>query len=219
MTSTFRRPAGALLFTLLLLAACSTPPRGERPSDELPPAPRTESAPPVSDDGYGLEDEGEIPEAPGDVAFEEDELPPRPEDVQSEPLDTRTPVEARDAPEELPDPDADTRIAPTITTPVPPAVESPVAGGSDAEIVRGFRVQLFAVAELPRAKTMARDAEQRLDVPVHVVSEPPYYKVRAGDFTDRADAVLLKERATSLGFDGCWVVTDQVELRKSPGTP
>jgi hypothetical protein len=72
----------------------------------------------------------------------------------------------------------------------------------------------MAAAELARARTLATEAGQRLGVAVHVVAEGPHFKVRAGDFTDRADAVRLKERATSLGYEGCWVVTDQVELRR-----
>ena len=98
--------------------------------------------------------------------------------------------------------------------PVAAAVVIPVPAGGSVDVVRGFRVQLFAVGEYARANTMAEEARQRLQVEVHVISEPPHYKVRAGDFVDRTDAVLLKERAMSLGYDGCWVVTDQVEVQK-----
>jgi hypothetical protein len=46
-----------------------------------------------------------------------------------------------------------------------------------------------------------------------VVAEGQHFKVRAGDFTDRADAVQLSERAKALGYDGAWVVNDEVEQR------
>lgn len=209
------RVLGLSLCAGVLLASCATPPRGRTPADDpAAPSPARESTAPKSDDGYGLEHEGTMPEPPGDVAFEEDALPPRPEDVSGASLD-EAPIDAVDVEAEvLPDPDADGRIAPAVTTPVPPAVSSPVVPGTDTQVVRGFRLQLFAVTEYAKANTMAEDARQRLAVPVHVVSEPPYYKVRAGDFVDRADAVRLKERATSMGFEGCWVVTDEVEVRK-----
>lgn len=199
---------------LLLLVSCSTPPRGRGPSDDPAPS-RTPSAESDDDVRYDFEEEEPAPEAPGDVAFEEDRLPPRPEDVNSEALSS-DPVttEELDDPMDLPDPDGGERRDPEVVTPVQPSVTTPVPQGSAVQVVRGFRVQLFAVAELARANTMAREAQQRLGVEVHVLSEPPHYKVRAGDFTDRADAVFLKERAASLGYDGAWVVTDEVEIRK-----
>ena len=69
-----------VLASVLLVAACSAPPRGGGPADD--PAPEPASSPASEEDArYEFEKEGEFPETPGDVAFEEDELPPRPEDV------------------------------------------------------------------------------------------------------------------------------------------
>lgn len=201
-----------LAAALFALAACSPPPRGRTSPEDVPadPPPAEQSA---DDQRYDFEDEGEFPETPDDVAFEEDQLPPAPEDVAGEPLNT-DPVESERIDEATDLPTPDDRIEPGVSTPVPPAVTTPVPRGSDVEVVRGFRVQLMAVNEMARAQNLAREAEQRLGVTVHVVQEGPHFKVRAGDFTDRAEAVRLKERATSLGYDGCWVVTDQVELRR-----
>ena len=201
-----------LVAASLALSACSTPPRGRTdPGDAPADPPPAEQA--DEDQRYEFEEEGEFPESPDDVAFEEDKLPPAPEDVGGEAL-SEAPIESEriDEATDLPSPDG--RIEPEVTTPVAPAVTTPVPKGSDVEVVRGFRVQLMAVNELARAENLAREAEQRLGVAVHVVSEGPHFKVRAGDFTDRAQAVQLTERATSLGYDGCWVVTDQVELRR-----
>jgi len=221
MSSDPRRiPAILSAILILLLAACSAPPRGRGPATD-PESDSHATEDTSTDSRYDFEDEGEIPEPTGDVAFQEDELPPRPEDVEGSPLDSTpvTPEEVggRGDPADLPDIAGDeglTPIEPQVTTPIPATVTTPVPAGSAMEVVRGFRVQLFAVAELARAETMAQDARQRLDLEVHVVSEPPYYKVRAGDFVDRADAVRMKERATSLGFDGCWVVTDEIQVPK-----
>ena len=201
-----------LAVVLLALAACSPPPRGQTSPEEAPAAtPQPEES--TEDQRYDFEEEGEFPESPDDVAFEEDELPPAPEDVSGSTLNEE-PIESERIDEATDLPTPDDRIESDVTTPVPPAVTTPVPRGSDVEVVRGFRVQLLAANDLARAQNLAREAEQRLGVAVHVVSEGPHFKVRAGDFTDRADAVRLKERATSLGYDGCWVVTDQVELRR-----
>jgi cell division protein FtsN len=221
MNSDPRRIQAILMAVLILfLAACSTPPRGRGAATD-PESDSSTTERSSEDSSYDFEDEAETPEAPGDVAFEEDELPPRPEDMEATPLDS-DPVASEDVgergdPVDLPDPavDADsTSIDPRTNTPIAPAVTAPIAAGSGTEVARGFRVQLFAVAEHGRAQTMAEDARQRLGIEVHVVSEPPYFKVRAGDFVDRGDAVRMKERATSLGFSGCWVVTDQIEIPK-----
>lgn len=201
-----------LALALFALAACSAPPRGRSVPDD-PGAEDPAAVEPANDARYEFEEEGEFPEAPGDVAFEEDELPPAPEDVAGEPL-SESPVESERVEDAVDLPAPDGRVEPQVKTPVTPSVTTPVPKGSDVEIARGFRVQLMAAAELARARTLATEAQQRLGVPVHVVAEGPHFKVRAGDFTDRADAVRLKERATSLGYDGCWVVTDQVELRR-----
>ncbi len=227
MSSDPRRiPAILFAVLVLFLVACATPPRGRGPASDPDPGAAGQQS---SDSRYDFEAEGEIPEAPGDVAFEEDELPPRPEDVEARLLDSNpaAPEEVgeRGDPVELPDlaidagstpiePRVTTPVAPTVTTPVAPTVTTPVPAGSATEVVRGFRVQLFAVADYGRAQTMAREARQRLGIEVHVVAELPYFKVRAGDFVDRGDAVRMKERATSLGFGGCWVVTDQIEVPK-----
>lgn len=199
---------------LLLLTACSTPPRGKSPAHDPAASDAAGDTATAEDSSYDFEKEEPTPEPPGDVAFEEDELPPRPEDVAAGSLAAEK-VSADDVRvEDLPPEPVGDRIEPTVTTPVAPAVTTPVPQGSEVEIVRGFRVQLFAVTDLAKASTMAAEAGQRLGIEVHVVSEGGHFKVRAGDFTDRGDAVLLKSRAASLGYDGAWVVTDEVELRK-----
>jgi len=201
------------IFVLALVASCSPPPRGRtapEPGGQAAAQPEATSKP--QDERYEFEKEGEFPESPDDVAFEEDRLPPAPEEVGSSTL-SEAPIASEGVAEEsLPAPGDG--IQPGVTTPVKPQVTTPVPHGSQAEVVRGFRVQLLAVTERPRAEELAREAGQRLGVRTHVVAEGSQFKVRAGDFTDRADAVRLKERATSLGYDGCWVVTDQVELRR-----
>lgn len=216
---TFRLTMIGAVVATMSVAGCSTPPRGRGPSTD-PSASEQTSQRPADDANYDFEKEQPAPEAPGDVAFEEDQLPPRPEDMNSSKL-AEDPVvsDPLHEPMDLPEPagaQAGARAGAQagVVTPVQPTVTTPVPQGRSGSVVRGFRVQLLAVTEQAKAQMLAQEASQRLGIPVHVVLEAPHYKVRAGDYLDRADAVRLKERAASLGYDEAWVVTDQVEVQK-----
>jgi cell division septation protein DedD len=157
------------------------------------------------DHGYSLDDEGESP-PPGDVAFEEDKLIP-PEDVEGAAL-TQPPVNAGPADDiQLPE---EERVAPTVPVPTPPTNEAPVPQSEGPAAERGFRVQLVAAGSREDAERIAREARTRLAVPVYVEFESPFYKVRAGDFTDRAQALQLRDRARSYGYPEAWVVTTTI---------
>lgn len=65
----------------------------------------------------------------------------------------------------------------------------------------GFRVQIYASNQQQKAKTEATELQQRIEqvieVPIYTISEPPFWKVRIGNFENRDDAnqyknVLLK---------------------------
>jgi cell division septation protein DedD len=114
-------------------------------------------------------------------------------------------VEEVDAPVVLPIPSA-------RTTPVEPEVTVPVQEQASPRTGRGFRVQLLAAGDRDEAESMAREARARLRAPVYVVFEAPFYKVRAGDHVDRADALLLRDLARRNGYDGAWVVTTEIRL-------
>lgn len=65
------------------------------------------------------------------------------------------------------------------------------------QIVDGYRVQIFASNNQQVAKNTALSLQQRveplLDVPVYALSEPPFWKVRIGNFKTREDANAYKE--------------------------
>jgi hypothetical protein len=152
----------------------------------------------------------------GDVDFEEDQLPSAPEDVVASPIDgdVGEPVDV----EELPDPSGSdspadtsqiTRVPASVVTPVPASVQAPVSG-SRARMLLGFRVQIHAGESRGEAEELAREAQTRLHVTAYTTFEHPFYKVRLGDFLDRADALVLRERVRSYGYSGAWVVTTPV---------
>jgi SPOR domain len=208
---------GLTMAMLLGLLACAAPPRA--PSGHVEPdrdLPSSDSETPgaIEDQEattYDFEAEGAFPPPDDDVQFEEDLLP-APESVEGEALDT-APVEAEDL---------DT-VPPAIETPVAPSFEAPLAPtrtipAPQQELVRGrrgWRVQLAAVAQQTEADKIAREAKNRLMLEVHIVFESPYFKVRAGDFSDRADAVRLKERARAQGYPQAWLLATEIE----PETP
>jgi len=109
------------------------------------------------------------------------------------------------------------------TPPPPPPAPPPAAGQVDqgegwtapaaGATYPGYRVQIFASSEEPRAKEVAAEARSRLAEPVYVVYEAPLYKVRVGDCATRGEADALKERASAQGFDGAWVAETTVQAR------
>lgn len=199
----------ASLALVLLVAACGSPPRGvENDADAPlppPPADEAEARAPDTSEAYDLESEGSFPAPSRDVEFEEDQLPP-PESMEAAPLGTN---EAPVRQETLP---------PEIETPVEPSVQTPVPPQEALETRRGWRVQLTASGERAEAERVAREARARLNAAVYVDLEGSLYKVRAGDFVDRAAAQRLRDRARANGYDGAWVVTTEVVAETTPGS-
>ena len=66
---------------------------------------------------------------------------------------------------------------------------------------------------------VARVARTRVPEAVHVVFESPYYKVRVGDFHDRAAALQLRDRLRAYGYDQAWVVTTEVQAAPKDSQP
>ncbi len=215
-----------VLLLILLGAGCASRPAPSVQSDASAtaesPSPGSEAGPPAeagspggpAQGGYDLSREGEAP-VTGDVEFEEDRLPPAPEEVGADTLE-KSEVVAQEV-EEMP-PVQGERIEPSVTAPVEPSVETPVAGHR-ATMSRGFRVQIAASSDKSKAEEVARVARTRVPEAVHVVFESPYYKVRVGDFHDRAAALQLRDRLRAYGYDQAWVVTTEVQAAPKDSQP
>ena len=83
--------------------------------------------------------------------------------------------------------------------------------------VSGFRVQVYASNTPQVAKNEALDLYEtissQVNMPVYVISEPPFWKVRLGDFLTREEAVEYKTQLNVLfpNLQGStYVVPDQV---------
>ncbi len=79
----------------------------------------------------------------------------------------------------------------------------------------GYRVQLIQTTEPEEAKDLERDAILRFDEDVYRVFDPPFYKVRVGDFADWYDAEKIQKLAIQKGFREAWVVRTKVNLKKA----
>jgi hypothetical protein len=83
----------------------------------------------------------------------------------------------------------------------------------------GFRVQVYTSNDSRVAKNEALDLYEKLstkvDVTVYVTSDPPFWKVRLGDFTTRDEAIrykqIINEQFPEL-YDSTYVVPDTVTV-------
>ena len=100
-----------------------------------------------------------------------------------------------------------------VTGEVRPATELEAAPPTAAEprgeaLATGWRVQVFASraeAEAAAAATRVRDALGDR-APVYVERDDPWFKVRAGDFADRAAAEALRQQLAGIGWPDAWAV-------------
>jgi hypothetical protein len=77
-------------------------------------------------------------------------------------------------------------------------------------MVAGYRVQLFASNTNDGANQVASEARFKFTEQVYVEYDAPYYKVRVGDFVNRSDAELLREKAKNSGYPDAWIVQTEV---------
>lgn len=81
----------------------------------------------------------------------------------------------------------------------------------------GFRVQVYSSNQQQVAKNEAlllqQDLENKLDKPVYTLSEPPFWKVRIGNFLTREEAMEYREIFIRQFPDlqgGTYIVPDQI---------
>ena len=88
------------------------------------------------------------------------------------------------------------------------------------ETLQGFRVQLLATNNYDEANTMRNSlAVTNPDLWVYLVFEAPTYKIRAGDFANRAEAKSLLDKFQSQGLKKAWIVPDRIIRNQLPKPP
>lgn len=79
----------------------------------------------------------------------------------------------------------------------------------------GYRVQIFASDYNERAEQIAAEAKFKFTEPVYVEYVPGTvgpYKVRVGDFKNRVDAEILREKARRMGYPDAWIVETEIKV-------
>ncbi len=89
-----------------------------------------------------------------------------------------------------------------------------------AEIVQGYRVQVFSTTDFTQAQSGRSEAQELFpDQQIYLVYEPPTYKIRVGDFLARFDAEQFMTEAVARGFSTAWVVPERVYKNPRPPSP
>ncbi len=83
------------------------------------------------------------------------------------------------------------------------------------QIVEGtvFRAQIGVFEDQRSAEKLAQDARGKVDEKVYVEFEPPFYRVRVGDFKTRKEAEIFVKTLQELGFRGSFWVMKRTAVR------
>lgn len=88
------------------------------------------------------------------------------------------------------------------------------------ETLQGFRIQLLATNNYDEANTTRNIINQSFpDVWIYLVFESPTYKIRVGDFSNRAEAKLLLDQFLAQGYKKAWIVPDRIIRNQLPKPP
>ncbi len=92
-----------------------------------------------------------------------------------------------------------------------------VTPSQPAELVAGFRVQLFSSTDIDEAQAKKAEAEALFPNDwIYLVYDPPTYKIRAGNFLARFEADRFLKQATEKGYQDAWVVPAKVFSNAPP---
>lgn len=78
----------------------------------------------------------------------------------------------------------------------------------------GYRVQLISTTDYYEALEIRDSVTTRLSGEIYLDYEPPYYKVRAGNFTQRDDAEIKRAEAKQAGYPDAWIVRTKIIQKK-----
>ena len=88
------------------------------------------------------------------------------------------------------------------------------------ETVPGFRVQILFTPEIEHVN-QARDTLSNIlpDDWTYIVYDPPYYKLRIGNFIDRIAANQMLKKLVDIGYRDAWIVPDKIIKNLPPKPP
>jgi hypothetical protein len=88
------------------------------------------------------------------------------------------------------------------------------------ETLQGFRIQLLATNNFDDANTTRNVLTASFpDLWIYLVFEAPTYKIRVGDFVNRAEAKPLLDIFQGQGYRKAWIVPDRIINNQPPKPP
>ncbi len=84
------------------------------------------------------------------------------------------------------------------------------------KMVPGYRIQIAALSNQDEAMDIRKEAMLKFaNQEVYLIFDPPYYKIRVGDFLTRYDAEKLQKEAIKMGYKDAWIVRTKVKSVQS----
>ena len=83
------------------------------------------------------------------------------------------------------------------------------------KLMSGYRVLILTTDNLDEANKVKSEIYFRFDKkPVYISFDPPFYKVKAGDFTNSTDANDFSFKLTQLGYSESKTIRDSVKISR-----
>lgn len=83
-----------------------------------------------------------------------------------------------------------------------------------ADTAPGFRVQVISTDNLEEAENIRSEIYFRTSQKnVYITFDPPFYKVKVGDFTSRSEAENLSFQLSQMGYNEVRVVNDSIIIK------
>lgn len=70
-----------------------------------------------------------------------------------------------------------------------------------------YKIQLFASSQIETVREMKRQVETKVNIPLSISFESPYYKLLAGNFMQRTEAEKHLKKIKSLGYTDAWIIS------------
>lgn len=76
----------------------------------------------------------------------------------------------------------------------------------------GYRVEVFSTDNLEEANNLRSELRFKLKQNVYIIFDPPFYRVRTGDYVDRGSAENQSFKLKQLGYQESRVVSDSIKV-------
>ncbi len=97
-----------------------------------------------------------------------------------------------------------------------PSSQTAQSAKETIKMVPGYRIQIAALSNQDEAMDVRKEAMLKFaDQEVYLIFDPPYYKIRVGDFLTRYDAEKLQKEAIKMGYKDAWIVRTKVKSIQS----